>query len=307
MRPRYRWQLRARSLELGERTLVMGVVNVTPDSFYDGGSFLRPEKAVEHALQLLEEGADILDIGGESTRPGARVAGEKASSETPQTLVSEEEELRRVLPVMEGILRARPDAVISLDTYKADVARAAVAAGAEIINDVSSFQWDANMASACAELQCGVVMMHTRGKPGQWRKLPREANVTQVVEHDLANRLQVAFERGVQRAHIVLDPGFGFGKNFEENYPLLARLDQLQRLGFPLLVGTSRKSFIGRTAGRRQGRDLPPPERLYGSLAAMVIGILKGAHVVRVHDVRAAVEAASIADEVVAASQASDG
>ena len=299
MRPRYGWQLRSRRLELGERTLIMGVVNVTPDSFYDGGSFLEPTRAAEHALQLLAEGADILDIGGESTRPGSRVVGDEETAKS-KTVVSEEAELGRILPVIEAVLRARPDAVISADTYKAAVARAAVGAGAEIVNDVSALQWDPQMATTCAELECGVVMMHTRGKPGQWRTLPPEADIAHVVEHDLANRVQVAFERGVQRARIVLDPGFGFGKNFEENYPLLAHLDELQRLGFPLLAGTSRKSFVGRTAGKRTGHDLPPEERLYGSLAAMVVSILHGAHIVRVHDVKAAVEAAAVADEVLA-------
>ncbi len=299
MRPRFRWQLRSRSLELGERTLVMGVVNVTPDSFYDGGSFLTPDQAVQYSLRMLCEGADILDIGGESTRPGARVAGEEPSAK--HAPVSEEEELRRILPVVEGILRGRRDAVISVDTYKAGVARAAVNTGAEVVNDVSAFQWDPQMADTCAELGCGVIMMHTRGTPGQWRKLPPAANVLQIVEHDLANRVQAAFERGVDRSRIVLDPGFGFGKNFEENYPLLAHLDQLQRLGFPILAGTSRKSFIGRTAGHRSGKDLPPQDRIYGSLAAMVVSILRGAHIVRVHDVRAAVEAAAIADEILRA------
>ncbi len=197
MRPRYRWHLRSRSLELGERTLVMGVVNVTPDSFYDGGSFLSPERAVEHALQLIDEGADILDVGGESTRPGSRVAGEEPSAQHKP--VSQDEELERILPVIEGILRSNPQALISVDTYKAAVARAAVAAGAEVVNDVSAFQWDSQMADTCAELECGVVMMHTRGTPGQWRSLTREANVVQLVEHDLANRVQVAFEHGVQR------------------------------------------------------------------------------------------------------------
>ena len=278
----------------------MGVVNVTPDSFSDGGQFLAPEQAIEHGLRLLDEGADILDIGGESTRPGARVVGEAA---TPtRTPVMDEEELRRILPVLEGILRQRPDAILSVDTYKANVARQAVAAGAEIVNDVSAFQWDSQMADACAELKCGVVMMHTRGKPGQWRNLPIEADVPHIVEHDLANRLQVALERGVERSRIVLDPGFGFGKNFEENYPLLAHLDRLQRLGFPVLAGTSRKSFLGRTAGKPGGADLAPDERLAASIAAMTISILRGAHIARVHDVRPSVEAAAIADEVLRAS-----
>ena len=285
----------------------MGVVNVTPDSFYDGGSFFSSEKAVEHALSLLDEGADILDVGGESTRPGAHVGGEETlAASTPKPIVSAEEELQRIMPVLEGVLRARPDAVISVDTYKAAVARAAVAAGAEIVNDVSALQWDSQMVSACAELGCGVVMMHTRGKPGQWRSLPHEPNLISLVEHELTSRLQVATERGVHRSHIVIDPGFGFGKNFEENYPLLAHLSELHRLGFPLLAGTSRKSFIGRTLGRRSGQDAPPADRLYGSLAAMVASILQGAHLVRVHDVKPAVEAAAIADEVLAANQELD-
>ena len=299
MRPRYRWQLRSRVLELGQRTLVMGVVNVTPDSFYDGGKFLDAESAIAHTLRLLDEGADIVDIGGESTRPGAAVAADDAGATSAP--VSEEEELRRIIPVIQGVLRARPDAIISVDTYKSGVARAAIGAGAEIVNDVSAFQWDTQMASTCADLECGVVMMHTRGRPQEWRNLPRESNLVARVEHDLANWAQVAFERGVRRDRIVLDPGFGFGKNFEENYPLLAHLDQLQRLGFPLLAGTSRKSFVGRTVGKRSGKDAPPDERLYGSLAAMVAAILRGAHIVRVHDVKPAVEAAAVADEVLAA------
>ena len=302
MRPRYRWQLRSRALELGERTLIMGVVNVTPDSFYDGGSFLSPDKAVEHALSLLEEGADILDIGGESTRPGSHVSGqEPAPEESEKPSVSAEEELGRLQPVLEGILRARPGAILSVDTYKAVVARAAVAAGAEIVNDVSAFQWDPQMAAACASLKCGVVLMHTRGKPKEWRKLPFEPKVTSLVEHELANRVQMALERGVDRSRIVLDPGFGFGKNFAENYPLLAHLEELQPLGFPLLAGTSRKSFVGRPIASRTGQDIPPANRLYGSLAAMVASILHGAHIVRVHDVKPSLEAAAIADEVLAA------
>ena len=289
-------------MELGQRTLIMGVVNVTPDSFSDGGEFLDPARAIEHALRLLDEGADIVDIGGESTRPGAHVAADEATA-TVKTIpvVTEEEELRRVIPVIQGILRTRPGTVVSVDTYKSGVARAACAAGAEIVNDVSAFQWDPQMARTCAELQCGVVLMHTRGQPVQWRNLPRESDIIGRVEHDLANRVQVAFERGVRREHIVLDPGFGFGKNFEENYPLLARFDQLHRMGFPLLAGTSRKSFVGRTVGERSGKDAPPADRLYGSLAAMVASILHGAHIVRVHEVKPAVEAAAVADEVLAA------
>jgi dihydropteroate synthase len=301
MRPRYRWQLRSRALELGQRTLIMGVVNVTPDSFSDSGKFLDPARAIEHALQLLEEGADILDIGGESTRPGASVAGNEGSSAKTRPAVTEDEELRRVMPVIEGVLRACPGTIVSVDTYKSGVAQAACGAEAEIVNDVSAFQWDPQMAATCAGLLCGVVLMHTRGQPHQWRSLPYESDIVERLEHDMANRVRVAFEHGVRRERIVLDPGFGFGKNFEENYPLLAHFDQLHKMGFPLLAGTSRKSFVGRTLGKRAGADAPPTERLYGSLAAMVASILRGAHIVRVHDVKPAVEAAAVADEVLAA------
>jgi len=299
MRAPYRWQLPSRSLELGPRTLIMGVVNVTPDSFSDGGRFFEPQPAIAHALQMLDEGADILDIGGESTRPGVSVLPHESNH---KPAVTEDEELRRVMPVLEGVLTARPDVVISVDTYKSGVARRAIAAGAEIVNDVSAFQWDSAMAHACAELRCGVVMMHTRGQPGEWRDLSPEPDITSLVVHDLANHVQVALDSGVERQRIVLDPGFGFGKNFEENYPLLAHLDRLQRMEFPLLAGTSRKSFVGRTVGKRRGgEDAPPHERYYGSLAAMVVSILHGAHIVRIHDVRPAVEAAAIADAVLAA------
>lgn len=299
MRAPYLWLLRSRSLELGRRTLVMGVVNVTPDSFSDGGTFFEPERAIEHGLQLLDEGADIIDVGGESTRPGTRVQPDGTSH---KSVVTEEEEWRRVMPVIDGLLKARPDAILSVDTYKSAVARRAVGLGAQIVNDVSAFQWDAAMAGTCAELQCGVVMMHTRGRPREWRDLPSTTDVTAVVAHDLANRVQIALDSGVKRERIALDPGFGFGKRYEENYPLLARLDSLQRLGFPLLVGTSRKSFVGRTVGKRRGmEDAPADERLYGSLAAMVATILCGVHIVRVHDVRPAVDAAAVADEVLAA------
>jgi dihydropteroate synthase len=300
MRPYFRWQLRSQTLELGRRTLVMGVLNITPDSFSDGGAFLQPERAVQHALQLLDGGADILDLGGESTRPGAKV-GADAADALSGTVVTGEEELRRVMPVLQGVLQARPAAIISVDTYKSAVARAVVNAGAEIVNDVSAFQWDPEMGRTCSALQCGVVLMHTRGRPEEWRNLPHDPDITTLVEHDLANRAQVAVQCGVKRTSIVLDPGFGFGKNFEDNYPLLTHFDQLHRLGFPLLAGTSRKSFVGRTVGKRAGNDAPPSGRLFGSLAAMVASILRGAHIVRVHDVKPAMEAAAVADEVLAA------
>lgn len=296
MRPSYSWRLRTRTVQLGTRTLVMGVVNVTPDSFSDGGRFVRPELAVQHALRLLDEGADILDLGGESTRPGTVLHGETG----PKPSVSPQEELERVLPVLEALRKQRPDVILSVDTYKAAVARAAISLGAEIVNDVSAFQWDAAMAATCSDLGCGVVMMHTRGRPSEWRNLEKASDIVQEVEHDLANRVQVAFEAGIRRERIMLDPGFGFGKNFEDNYPLIAHFRQLQRLGFPLLAGVSRKSFIGRAVAQRTGREVTAGERLNGSLAAMVACILQGAHIVRVHDVQQSVEAAAVADAILA-------
>jgi dihydropteroate synthase len=286
MRPRFTWRLRTRELALGERTLVMGVLNVTPDSFSDGGLYLDRDRAVAHAIQMLDEGADLLDVGGESTRPGS-------AERVPET-----EELRRVLPVIEEIVRQRPQAVISVDTYKAPVARAAVGAGAEIVNDVSAFRWDADMARTVAALACGAVLMHMRGRPEEWRTLPAEDNLTGRVLRDLAHWAQEAMDAGVERERMVLDPGFGFGKNFAENYPLLARFREFERLGFPLLAGTSRKSFLGRTGKAGDGRDAPPEQRLSASLAAMTATILQGAHIVRVHDVKESVEAARVADAI---------
>jgi dihydropteroate synthase len=288
IRPSYRWRLRNRELELGPRTLVMGILNVTPDSFSDGGRFLSRDHAVGHALQMLDEGADIIDIGGESTRPGVRV-GEAG--------VPAGEELGRIVPVIEDVLRERPAAIISVDTYKAEVARIAIGAGAEIVNDVSALRWDAVMAATLADLCCGVVLMHTRGRPEEWRALAPSPDIVAEVKNDLRVWAEAAVSAGIAHDRLVLDPGFGFGKRFTENYPLLARFSEFHALGFPLLSGTSRKSFIGRTLAS-EGEDAPAEERLYGTLAAVVASVLQGAHVVRVHDVRPAVEAVKVADEV---------
>jgi dihydropteroate synthase len=287
-RPFYAWALRRRTLELGQRTLVMGILNVTPDSFSDGGRFLAHDHAIGHALQLLDEGADILDIGGESTRPGAM---------TGHAGVSAEEELSRVLPVIEGVLRERPQAVLSVDTYKARVALAAVNAGAEIVNDISALRWDHEMPGTVAELNCGVVLMHTRGRPDQWRSLAPSPDIVAEVKNELREWTDAAMNAGIIRNRIMVDPGFGFGKRFDENYPLLAGLGELHALGFPLLSGTSRKSFIGRTLARN-GKDAPLDERLYGTLATVAASVLLGAHMVRVHDVKAAVDAVRVADAV---------
>jgi dihydropteroate synthase len=290
-RPRFTWDLGSRQLALGGRTLVMGVLNVTPDSFSDGGRYFDTFAAVEHSLRLLEEGADILDVGGESTRPNAASAGSKAE------FVSEEEELRRVLPVIREIKRRRADAIISIDTYKSGVARAAVQAGAEIVNDVSGFHWDAAMPAAIAELRCGAVLMHTRGRPDEWKTLPPVEDMVAMVSRELGGRANAALRSGIERARLVLDPGFGFGKRLDENYPLLARFEEFHALGFPLLAGPSRKSFVGR-ATSRGGGAAPAHARMAGSLAAAVLCIMKGAHVVRVHDVKETVDAAAMADAV---------
>jgi dihydropteroate synthase len=288
MRAVFQWSLGTRTLELGKRTLIMGIVNVTPDSFSDGGLYLDFEKAIEHALQLLDEGADIIDVGGESTRPGAKIA------------VSAEEELRRVLPVITALKKQRPEAVISTDTYKCSVARAAVAAGAEIVNDVSALRWDSLMRRTIAELKCGAVLMHMRGRPEEWRTLPPPGDIVLLVKRELREWAEAAVLAGVRRERIALDPGFGFGKNFEQNYPLLAHFQELQSLGFPLLAGTSRKSFLGRTLAR-EGKDAAVADRLYGNLAAHTALILKGAHILRTHDIKLAVEAARVADAILAA------
>ena len=288
MRAVFQWSIGTRTLELGKRTLIMGIVNVTPDSFSDGGVYLDSEKATEHAIGLLNEGADIIDIGGESTRPGAKAA------------VSAEEELRRVLPVITTIKKQRPDAVISIDTYKASVARAAAAAGAEIVNDVSALRWDPQMAATIAEIKCGAVLMHMRGRPEEWRTLPPPVDIFLLVKRELREWVEAAVVAGVHRERIALDPGFGFGKNFDQNYPLLARFQDLQSLGFPLLAGTSRKSFLGRTLAR-DGKDASATDRLYGNLAAHTALILKGAHILRTHDVKAAVDAARVTDAILEA------
>jgi dihydropteroate synthase len=310
MRAVFQWSLGSRTLELGKRTLIMGIVNVTPDSFSDGGIYLDSGKAVEHGLQLLDEGAEILDVGGESTRPGASVvdasglaeAKEKTEENATSTkiAVSAEEELRRVLPVIAGLKKLRPNAVISVDTYKASVARAAAAAGAEIVNDVSGLRWDPQMRRTIAEIKCGAVLMHMRGRPEEWRTLPSPGDVVLLVKRELREWVEGAVLAGVRREKIVLDPGFGFGKSFEQNYPLLSRFQELQSLGFPLLAGTSRKSFLGRMLAR-DGKDAGVAERLYGNLAVHTALILKGAHILRTHDVKAGAEAARVADAILEA------
>ena len=305
MRPVFEWKLASRSVELGKRTLIMGVVNVTPDSFSDGGQHFDHDQAVEYSLQLLRDGADIIDIGGESTRPGARLASMGATTAKepakPATsakgAVTEKEELDRIIPVITSLRKKRPDALISVDTYKASVARAAMKAGAEIINDVSGFRWDPLMRKALAELKCGAVLVHMRGRPEEWRTQPPAPGIVTLVKRELRESADAAQMAGVKREHIVLDPGFGFGKNFEENYPLLKHFEEFLQLRYPLLAGVSRKSFIGRAVAR-DGKDAGVADRLYGTLAAETAAILKGAQIIRTHEVRACADAARIADIV---------
>jgi dihydropteroate synthase len=287
----FEWQIGSRALQLGKRTLIMGVVNVTPDSFSDGGVNLDRDRAVEYALQLLQDGADIIDVGGESTRPGAKVI----SPNEPAPAVTEREELARVIPVISALKQKNPQAVVSVDTYKAGVAGAAVKAGAEIVNDVSGFLWDPQMRKTLADLRCGAVLMHMRGRPQEWKTLPPLSDVVTVVKRELRERSDAAAIAGMKRERMVIDPGFGFGKNREENYPLLRRFEEFHQLRFPLLVGVSRKSFIGRALARN-GTDAAVADRLFGTLAAETVAIMKGAHIIRTHDVRACADAVRMAD-----------
>jgi dihydropteroate synthase len=276
------WKLARRTLALGGRTHVMGVLNVTPDSFSDGGRFYDLERAVERAAEMLADGADIIDIGGESTRPGG-------------AQVTTEEELRRILPVVERLHAQLPAAVVSVDTTKAEVAARALDAGAEIINDISALRFDASLADEVARTGAGLVLMHSRGTPSTLHTLPPVADILPEVTESLRRSIAMAEGRGVTRAQIALDPGIGFGKSQSQNLELLAKLDALaaELADFPLLVGTSRKSFIGRLLG-----DAPVEQRLHGTMASVTAAILGGAHLIRVHDVRAAVETARIADAI---------
>ena len=302
MRPVFEWSLGARSLLLGKRTLIMGVLNITPDSFSDGGVHFHQEDAVEFAMHMLKEGADIIDVGGESTRPGATVLGttitgtddqqEHAATKTP---VSESEELDRVLPVIGALKQKQPDCVISVDTYRSNVARAAVEAGAEIVNDISGFRWDPQMKKTIATLKCGAVLMHMRGRPEEWRNLPPVTDMFMLVKRELREWADAATVAGIKRERMVLDPGFGFGKNFEQNYPLLQRFHEFHELRYPLLAGVSRKSFIGRALARN-GKDAPVSGRLLGTVAAEAALVLKGAQIIRTHEVRACRDAARVAD-----------
>jgi len=280
-RKKFSIKLRSQTLVLGERTLVMGVLNVTPDSFSDGGKFLDTKRAIEHALAMERDGADLLDIGGESTRPGS--GGTEAG-----------EELSRILPVLEG-LRGRLKIPLSVDTQKFEVAEVAIAAGAEIINDISGLKSDPRIAEVAARHGVPLILMHMRGMPRTMQKGPFARDVLRDVTQGLRRSIATARKAGVRKSQIILDPGIGFGKSFSQNYELLRKLPELAKLGFPLMVGTSRKGFLGATLAR-DGKPAPPEERIWGTAATVTASILGGAHIVRVHDVAEMVQVARVAD-----------
>ena len=260
--------------------VVVGILNVTPDSFSDGGHFLDPEAAAEHAAAMLDEGAEILDLGGESTRPGSDP-------------VSQEEEIRRIVPVLERILAVRPGAVISVDTYRAGTATAALEAGARLINDVTALRGDPRMASVVKEAACPVILMHMQGEPKTMQRDPHYEDVVREVRDFLAGRAEYAVAAGIRPENVIVDPGIGFGKNLEHNLDLLCNLDAIVDLGFPVLIGASRKTFIGSITGVQEAKV-----RAFGTVATTVLAYERGATFFRVHDVRANSEALAVAEAV---------
>jgi dihydropteroate synthase len=280
----FRLRLRKCSLVLGERTLIMGVLNVTPDSFSDGGKFFTLKKAVDAALAMQRAGADILDIGAESTRPGSRG-------------ITAAEELARLLPVLQE-LRGRLKIPISVDTRKSTVAEIAIGSGAEILNDISGLRHDPRLAQVASRRKVPLILMHMRGTPRTMQKQPFAKNVLRDVITGLRHSLAVALHAGVAKSQIILDPGIGFGKSYAQNYELLAKLPGLAKLGYPLLVGTSRKGFLGATLARKD-KPAPPEERLWGTAATVTASIVFGAHIVRVHDVAEMERVARVADALV--------
>lgn len=260
-------------------TLVMGIVNVTPDSFSDGGKFFSPEVAISHASKLIRQGADIIDIGGESTRPGAEQ-------------VSESEEIKRVIPVIEKIRTDNPTILISIDTTKASVAKHAVEAGADIINDVSGLSFDNNMIGIVESFNIPVVIMHMKGNPQNMQLNPKYKDIVNEILDFFKMKIKIAIQSGINRSMIILDPGIGFGKTVEHNFELLSRLNEFNVLELPIMIGPSRKSFIGITL------DLPPEDRVEGTAAAVSAGVMNGASIVRVHDVKSMKRVVRIIEKV---------
>jgi dihydropteroate synthase len=284
MRKKFRLKLRSRTLVLGERTLVMGVLNVTPDSFSDGGEFFDNDAAVGRAFQMERDGADLIDVGAESTRPGS-------------SGISVEEEWKRLGPVLEG-LRGRLKIPVSVDTRKAEVAERAVEGGAEIINDVSGLRHDPAMARLAARLRVPLVLMHMRGEPETMQRKAFAREVLRDVTSGLRESVRIARRAGVAASAIVVDPGIGFGKSYAQNFELLGKLSELGKLGFPILVGTSRKGFIGKTLSAA-GFEVNAEGKILGTAATIAASVLNGAHIVRVHDVAEMVRVVRVADCVV--------
>ena len=276
---KFRLQCGNKKLDLSSRTHIMGILNVTPDSFSDGGEFYQPEQAIERGIQMAEEGADIIDIGDESTRPGAEP-------------ISTEEELQRLVPVLEGLLK-KVAVPISIDTYKSSVAETALKAGAHIMNDISGLRFDPQMKDVVAKYRVPVVIMHIKGEPRNMQQNPYYDDLIGEIYGYFDESIRIAEGAGIKRENIIIDPGIGFGKRLMDNYEILRRLYEFQGLGCPILIGPSRKSFIGKVL------DLPPDQRLEGTIAAVAIGIQNGAHIVRVHDVKEISRACRIIDLLV--------
>ena len=266
-------------LDLSSRTHIMGILNVTPDSFSDGGKFYQSEQAIEHGIQMAEDGADIIDIGAESTRPGAKP-------------VAAEEELRRIIPIVEGLIK-HVNVPISIDSYKSSVAETALKAGAQMINDISGLRFDPQLRYVIAKYQVPVVMMHIKGEPRNMQQNPYYEDLIGEIHRYLTESIRIAEKAGIKREQIIVDPGIGFGKRLMDNYEILRRLEEFQKLGCPILIGPSRKSFIGKVL------DVPPDQRLEGTIAAVAIGVQHSAHIVRVHDVKEISRACRIIDLLV--------
>ncbi|RMD88080.1 MAG: dihydropteroate synthase [Calditrichaeota bacterium] len=276
-------KLAERTYDLSQRTLIMGVINCTPDSFYSSSRVLDAQKAIETGIRMMEEGADILDVGGESTRPGSEP-------------VNQDEELRRVLPVIEGLL-ANVSIPISIDTYKATVAARALSAGVHMVNDISALQFDPQMVEVVAQFGVPVVLMHIKGRPKEMQRNPSYENLMGELFEYFAQRIQFATNHGIPRENLILDPGIGFGKRLQDNYEIIRRLREFSIFDLPILVGPSRKSFLGKVL------NLPPEELLEGTLAACAVAIQNGAHILRVHDVKEVARAVKIVDALIGKSQ----
>jgi|ERR1700733_6278013 dihydropteroate synthase len=281
MRAKFTIDLSGRhTISLGERTLIVGVINVTPDSFSDGGRHFDASVAIDRAIEMESEGADIIEIGGESTRPGA-------------SAVDAQTEMARILPVIDGIV-GKINLPIAVDTYKSEVAGAALAQGASIINDVSALRFDPRLAEVAARERAGLVLMHMRGDPANMQKMPPSGDIFAEIDIDLRQAIDLAERSGLDPNRIMIDPGIGFGKTLEQNLQIINRLDRFASLGVPIMIGTSRKSFIGRLTGRQQ------QDRLFGTAGTVAAAILRGAHLVRVHDVKEMVDVVKVADAIVA-------